>query len=130
MIKQKTRDYHTAAFTSDFFSEDNILQNYLVFNDTSKPAQFYENIVPKRIASEFYMNNIVVQAEAYGSWDIELGGMINFLAPKAEVNDKKYTHDTLSGWYLVTHIKNKILGDDWRTTYVLVKTALKGSIDE
>lgn len=124
------RKYHTDKFANDYFGEDNILQSYLVFNDTAKPSQFYEDIIPKRASNAFYMNNIVVQAESYGSWDIKLGDMINFLAPRVEVDDKQTDHTTTSGWYLVTHITNRILGDEWKTTYVLVKTALKGTLDE
>lgn len=123
---ENTRDYHTEDFIRDNFQKENAMARYIVYNDTAKPDQYYENILPRRLASEYYLDNISVQFQMYGSFDIELGDLVYLTLPKNEVSRDSEDNKTLSGWYIVRKMRHTYGIDDWKTDFLCVKTALKG----
>tara|TARA_Y100000389_G_C17471232_1_gene531230 strand:- start:9466 stop:10716 length:1251 start_codon:yes stop_codon:yes gene_type:complete len=123
---ENTMDYHTKDFIRDNFQKENTMARYIVYNDTTKPDQYYENILPRRLSSEYYMDNISVQFQMYGSFDIELGDLIFLTLPKPEVARDSEDNKTLSGWYIVRKMKHVYGIDDWKTDFLCVKSALKG----
>ena len=123
------RPLHSSKFIEDFFTEDNILQSSIVFKDTTKPESYYEDILPRRISTNYYYNAINVYAQAYGSFKFNVGDVIKIDLPRpsAETGDIE-EHETYSGYYIVETLKHKYeMSGRWIVDMNLIKDSLKGS---
>ena len=123
-----TKDYHSEAFNQDFFGEDNITNDYLVFQDsTRQDQQSYQDIVSQRLSTSYYLNSIAMYIKIYGANNINVGDLIRFeLQDLSSANDYTKNHATLSGLYMVSTIKSVYDGTRWDMTIGLLKDSLKG----
>jgi len=123
-----TKDYHSEAFNQDFFGEDNITNDYLVFQDsTRQDQQSYQDIVSQRLSTSYYLNSIAMYIKIYGANNINVGDLIRFeLQDLSSANDYAKNHATLSGLYMVSTIKSVYDGTRWDMTIGLLKDSLKG----
>lgn len=120
---------HSSRFIEDFFTEDNILQSYIVFKDTTKPESYYDEILPRRVSTNYYFNAINVYAQAYGSFKFNVGDVIKIDLPRpsAETGDIE-DHETQSGFYIVETIKHRYeMSGRWIVDMNLIKDSLKGT---
>jgi len=124
----RTRDYHTQKYIRDNFQKENSLARYIVYNDTTKPDQYYDNILPKRISTEYYLGSISMQATMYGSLDLTVGDVVYVDLPKPEVARDDEEHNTLSGFYIVRKILHQYGMNDWMMDVQLSKTSLRGEL--
>ena len=121
------RYYHTTKFNEEFFSEENIINKYMVFQDSTRQDQPYQDITSQRYSISYYLNAIGMYVELFGENDLNIGDMIRLeLKDLSAANDVKDIHKTLSGLYMVSTIKSVYDGDRWSMTVGLLKDALKG----
>jgi hypothetical protein len=123
-----TKDYHSEAFNKEFFGEDNITNDYVVFQDsTRQDQQSYQDIVSQRLSTSYYLNSIAMYIKIYGANNINVGDLIRFeLQDLSSANDYPKNHATLSGLYMVSTIKSVYDGTRWDMTIGLLKDSLKG----
>ena len=128
-VDETQRPLHSSKFIEDFFTEENILQSSIVFKDTTKPESYYDEILPRRLSTNYYFNAINVYAQAYGSFKFNVGDVIKIDLPRpsaetGEVDD----HETYSGFYIVESLKHKYeMSGRWIVDMNLIKDSLKGS---
>lgn len=128
-VDENQRPLHSSRFIQDHFSDDNVIQSYIVFKDTTKPESYYESILPRRMSSNYYLNSIGIYAKAYGSFKINVGDIIQIDLPRpGAATGNVEEHDTYSGFYIVESLNHTYeLGGDWKVEMNLIKDALKGS---
>lgn len=121
------RRYHSENFQRDFFGEDNILTRYIVFDDTTKPESYYDEILPKRISNNYYLSSISIGIEVYGSFKLNVGDLIEIKMPNPVVDTTGVTeeHDSISGYYLVNRMEHNLQEQTWTTNIILIKDALR-----
>ena len=121
------KEYHTTKFNQDFFGDDNITNKYLVFQDSTRTDQPYQDIISQRLSSAYYLNSISMYIKLYGANDLNVGDMIRLeLQDFSSANDYKKNHPTLSGLYMISNIKSVYDGSRWNMTVGLLKDSLKG----
>lgn len=121
------RDYHTKKFNEEFFGEDNITNKFLVFQDSTREDQPYQDMVSQRVSTSYYLNSIAMYIELYGANNVNIGDLVRLdLQDMSAANDYKKSHPTLSGLYMVSTIKSIYDGKNWKMTLGLLKDALKG----
>lgn len=121
------RDYHTTKFNEEFFGDDNITNKYLVFQDSTRVDQPYQDVVSQRLSTSYYLNSISMYVKLYGANNINVGDLIRLeLQDLSSANDYKRLHKTLSGLYMVSNIKSTYDGSKWNMTVGLLKDTLKG----
>lgn len=121
------RDYHTTRFNEEFFAKENITNEYLVYQDSTRQDQFYQDITSQRYSTSYYLNAISMYIQLFGENDLNIGDMIRLeLKDLSAANDVKDSHKTLSGLYMVSNIKSVYDGDRWTMTVGLLKDSLKG----
>ncbi len=121
------QDYHTPKFNEEFFGDDNITNDYLVFQDSTRTDQTYQDIVSQRLSTSYYLNSILMYVDFYGANDMNVGDLIRLeLQELSSANDYKKLHKTLSGLYMVANLKSVYDGSKWKMTAGLLKDALKG----
>jgi len=128
-VDDTQRPLHTTNFTREFFGDDNVLQSFIVFNDTTKPESYYNEILPKRVSSNYYFDMINVYAQAYGSFKIRVGDMIKIDLPNPNVaTGNVEEHETYSGFFIVESINHQYdRGGQWIMNMNLIKDSLKGA---
>lgn len=125
------REYHTDKFNKEYFDEKNILGSWIVFNDTTKPESYYSDILPRRVASEYFYGSLNVTATIYGSWKANVGDIIELNIPDPETGSTEQNpHRTLSGRYIVESLTHTMDEDDWRIEMNLIRDALGASQEE
>ena len=121
------RDYHTTRFNEEFFAKENITNEYLVYQDSTRQDQFYQDITSQRYSTSYYLNAISMYIQLFGENDLIIGDMIRLeLKDLSAANDVKDSHKTLSGLYMISNIKSVYDGDRWTMTVGLLKDSLKG----
>ena len=121
------RDYHTTRFNEEFFAKENITNEYLVYQDSTRQDQFYQDITSQRYSTSYYLNAISMYIQLFGENDLNIGDMIRLeLKDLSAANDVKDSHKTLSGLYMISNIKSVYDGDRWTMTVGLLKDSLKG----
>ena len=121
------RNYHTTKFNEEFFAEENITNKYMVYQDSTRQDQPYQDITSQRYSASYYLNAIGMYVEFFGENDLNLGDMIRLeLKDLSAANDVKDGHKTLSGLYMIANIKSVYDGDRWKMTVGLLKDSLKG----
>jgi hypothetical protein len=122
-----TKDYHTTKFNEEFFSEENITNKYLVYQDSTRQDQPYQDTVSQRRSVSYYLNGISLYMNLYGANNLNLGDLVRLeLQEFSGETDNTNLHKTLSGLYMVANIKSDYDGERWSMTVGLLKDALKG----
>lgn len=121
------RRYHSEGFQRDFFDEENILSRYIVFDDDTKPISYYDEILPKRISNDYYLNSININIEVYGSFKLNVCDLIKIEMPNPVVDTTggPEEHDSISGYYLVNRMEHNLQEQMWTTQISLMKDALR-----
>jgi hypothetical protein len=121
------QDYHTPKFNEEFFGDDNITNDYLVFQDSTRTDQTYQDMVSQRLSTSYYLNSILMYVDFYGANNMNIGDLIRLeLQDLSSANDYVKLHKTLSGLYMVANLKSVYDGSKWKMTAGLLKDALKG----
>lgn len=121
------QDYHTTKFNDEFFGDDNITNKYLVFQDSTRTDQTYQDMVSQRLSTSYYLNSILMYVDFYGANNMNVGDLIRLeIQDLSSANDYKKPHKTLSGLYMVANLKSVYDGSKWKMTAGLLKDALKG----
>lgn len=121
------QDYHTTKFNNEFFGDDNITNDYLVFQDSTRTDQTYQDMVSQRLSTAYYLNSILMYVDFYGANNMNVGDMILLeIQDLSSANDYVKPHKTLSGLYMVANLKSVYDGSKWKMTAGLLKDALKG----
>ena len=126
-----SKDYHSKEFIEDFFNEDNNLRkSFVVFDDSTLEAvgddTKYSDILPKRMSSSYYLNQLVMAGKIYGRNDIFVGDVIKLELPQfkySEESDK--TNINLSGHWLITRMQHIMSENVWETNVTLIKDSYK-----
>lgn len=120
-----TREYHTDKFNKEYFDEKNVLGSWIVFNDTTKPESYYSDILPRRVAAEYFYNALEVSVTIYGSWEANVGDIIELNIPDPETGSTEQNpHRTLSGRYIVESMNHVMDEDEWKIKMNLIRDAL------
>jgi hypothetical protein len=121
------QDYHTPKFNEEFFGDDNITNDYLVFQDSTRTDQTYQDMVSQRLSTSYHLNSILMYVDFYGANNMNIGDLIRLeLQDLSSANDYVKLHKTLSGLYMVANLKSVYDGSKWKMTAGLLKDALKG----
>lgn len=124
------RQYHSDAFNRDFYSDDNVISSWIVFNDTTKPESYYADILPRRVASEYYYKTISLSVTLYGSWKLNVGDLVEINIPDPEVGTTtENPHRSLSGKYIVENLYHRMDENGWRVEANLIRDTMN-SLDE
>ena len=127
----RSKDYHTSGFIDDFFNEDNNLRkSFVVFDDSTLESEGnetkYSDILPRRVASNFYLNQLVLTGTMYGRNDLFAGDVVKLELPQfkfASESDK--SNKNLSGYWLVTSLTHIMKENNWEMNVTLVKDSYK-----
>ena len=121
------KDQHTTKFNKEFLDVDNITNRYLVFQDSTRQDQSYQDILSQRYSASYYLNGIVMYVKLCGANNVNVGDLIRIeMQDLSTANDYKRNHKTLSGLYMISNIKSVFDGSRWTMTVGLLKDALKG----
>jgi hypothetical protein len=130
----RTKDYHTSDFIENYFhEEDNLRKSFVVFDDTTlEPLgneTKYSDILPRRVATSYYMGQIVMNGKMYGRNDIVAGDVIKLELPKFRFSSEDdSTNENLSGYWLIKTINHTMKENVWEMDVTLIKDSYKDGV--